>query len=162
MNVDNAKLQQLAPPELAVYFRELLKDGSEDSISAHLFSAVERQSLSPTIISVWLSIARTPATLLEALTQEFSVHTRRIAIKRLFKLLRGSQWRENWEGVGGTRGLLSLLKSFSVLDIKMCLLLLPKTLNGPDRTEKQANVTELLRGLLSMYFPGAQFKTSDD
>src|SRR6266536_1679828 len=162
MDIDNSSLRQLAPPELAIYFCRLSKYHPEESISTHLFSAVERQSLPPTVLSVWLSIARTPATLLEALAQVFSVQTRRIAIKRLFKLLRESRWRETWEGLGGTPGLLSLLKGFSVLEVKFCLNLLPRCLNGPERTEKQTKVTELLRGLLPSIYPDAPFKNSDE
>jgi hypothetical protein len=162
MYVDNSSLRELAPPELALFLCRLIKDHPEESISAHLFSAVERQSLPPTLLSVWLSIARTPATLLEALTQEFSVHTRRIAIKRFFKLLRTGRWRETWDGVGGAPGLLTLLEGFSISEVKFCLNLFTRCLNGPDRTEKQTKVSEFLRILLPMIHHDARFKTSDE
>lgn len=162
MAVDNSKLRELPPSEVASYLRRLMKDQPEKSISDHIFAAVERQSLPPTALAVWISVAGTPATLLEALTQEFSVCTRRCAIKRLCKLLHRSRWRETWEGIGGIPGLLSLLKGFSVSDVKLCLLLLPRTVNGPDRAEKQTNMTELLKGLLPMFYPDTHFKTLDE
>lgn len=162
--MDPTRILELAPPELAAYFRRLLKDhaDAEESLTASLFAAIERESLPPSVISVWLSIARSPSGLLQALTQEFSVSIRQFAIKRFFKLLRRKQWLETWDGVGGTPGLLTLLKDFSVLEVNMCLVRFSRWQTAHDRTEKQAKVTELLQGLLPYLYPDAPSQTSDE
>jgi hypothetical protein len=66
--VDNSKLRQLAPPELAPYFMPTVEGASRrvDICSSVLCSGAG--VIATHHMSVWLSIARTSATLLQALT----------------------------------------------------------------------------------------------
>lgn len=164
LKMDMTNLRELSAHKLALYFRDTLKEHptAEASITAFLLTAVQRQSISPRVISAWLSVAQTPATLLQALEQEFSVQTRVLAIKHFFKLLRRKQWLQTWEGVGGTSGLMKMLQKFSVAEVDLCLVRFPRWLNGPAKTEKEARVTELLRGLLPDRFPDASRQTADE
>jgi hypothetical protein len=158
----NSTLRESPPKELAIHLRKLLGQFPEQEISTHLLSAVEVESLPPTVLLVWLSISRSPATTLQALKQEFSILVRSVAIKRFKKDLRGKTWRETWDGVGGTSGLLSLLSQFSVLDIKLFASRMHRGLKGPDVQEKRAKITELLHGLLPLIYPQSIFKSSDE
>ena len=158
----NSTLRESPPNELAIHLRQLLREFPEQEISTHLFSAVEFESLPPTVLLVWLSISRSPATVLQALKQEYSILVRSTAIKRFKKDLRGKKWRETWEGVGSTSGLLSLLSRFSVLEVKLFASRIHSVIRGPDVQEKRAKITELLRGLLPLIYPGSPFKSPDE
>jgi hypothetical protein len=113
-------------------------------------------------MSDWLSIAKTSATLLQAVTQEFSVFTRAVAIKRFTKLLAGKRFHETWKWVGSTQGLLSMLSKFSVSEIKLCLFGISRRINGSVMEEKQAKFAELLQGRVPHLYPNAPFQTADD
>ncbi|PVH81541.1 hypothetical protein DL98DRAFT_531174 [Cadophora sp. DSE1049] len=144
--MDYSHARKLAPPELATYFRGLLSgDSSTDqSTTKSIFAAVERELLPPNIVSVWLSIEKSPAAA--------STHS---AILSLHP-------EETWDGVGGMPGILALLKEFSVLEVNMCLARFSRWQNGPDRIEKQAKVTELLQSLLPSNYPEAPFQSSEE
>jgi hypothetical protein len=113
-------------------------------------------------MSVWLSVARTPATVLRALTQEFSVFTRTAAIRRLNKLLGGKHFQETWDWIGGAPVLLSVLGKFSVSEIKLCLFGISNHINRSDMEEKQAKFAELLQGLVPHLHPDAPFQSADE
>ena len=160
--LDNLLLRQSDPRALVSYLRRILTEQPEDKISEHLFAAVERESLPPTVLTIWLCVSRLPATLLYALKQEFSVFVRSIAIKQFVKSLRGKGWMDTWNGVGGTPGLLSLLSDFSVSEVKLLLTRIPRCLNGPHIEKKRARITELLQGLLPLIYQNLPFKSSDE
>jgi hypothetical protein len=155
-------LRESPPKELAIHLRQLLGKFPEQDISTYLFSAAEAESLPPTVLLVWLSISRSPATVLQALKQEYSILVRSAAIKRFKKDLRGKKWSETWEAVGSTSGLLSLLSQFSVLEVKLFASRIHRGIKGPDVQEKRAKITELLHGLLPLIYPESYFKTSDE
>ncbi|KAH7391216.1 hypothetical protein BKA64DRAFT_710121 [Cadophora sp. MPI-SDFR-AT-0126] len=147
--MDYLHASKLAPPELATYFRELLSDdpSTDQFTTKSILAAVEQELLAPSVVSIWLSIEKSPKTLLQALTQQFSVSIRRDAIKRFFSMLRGKQWQEMWEGIGGTPGVLALLKEFQgVLGFGI----------------KLAKVTELLQCLLPSNYPEVPFQSSEE
>jgi hypothetical protein len=84
---DTNLLRKSTPSNLASHFLGLLKNdpASEDHISTKLFSLVEQEALPPKVLSVWLSISKSPNTLLRALQQDFSIFIRLIGIKNLSK-----------------------------------------------------------------------------
>ncbi|EHL00352.1 putative DNA-binding protein HEXBP [Glarea lozoyensis 74030] len=81
-------------------------------ITDELFTAAKTDLIPPTVVDAWLSIAsKSGNTIALALQQDFSVNLRSTAIKRFAKQLRGDRyWTQNWTTLGGTQGVLDLLK----------------------------------------------------
>jgi len=160
--INHSILLQSQPTDLALYLRELLDNYKECDISTFLFSAVENESLPPTIFSLWLSISSSTSTLLRALEQDFSVYVRYVAMKRFKKLVRRRDWTQVWNGVGGTLGILTLLSKFSVIEVQTFIRSLPQQLNKPENTEQREKVTELLKALLPSTDLESKFRTLDE
>lgn len=160
--INHSVLLQSQPEALVIYLRELLKYHEELDISIFLFSAVEAESLPPTIFSTWLTISTSISTLLRAFKQDFSIYIRYSAIKRFKKLVRHRNWEQVWNGIGGTAGILQLLSKFSVAEVQTFISSLPRQLNSSENAEQRVKITELLQGLLPSLYPNSSFKTSDE
>ncbi|KAF2492617.1 hypothetical protein BU16DRAFT_87040 [Lophium mytilinum] len=147
MSVDNRVLRNRSPSTVARHLLDALTKTTEDLISTHLLESVENESISPAVFKIWLSIRKTPRTLLAALKQEFSALVRGQAIRQLGKELRGTQWRETWDGVGQISGLVSLLSQFSVTDVRYLTQTVGKCGSGVDFEEKREKITQVVRSL---------------
>jgi hypothetical protein len=143
-------LRTLTPANLASHLLGLLKKNpaSEGHISSELFRLAEAEALSPKVLSIWLSISKSPNTLLRALQQEFSISIRLIGIKNLAKSWRTDHWKELWDGIGGTAGFASLFAQFSVVQVKVFLYHMGRCIRGADIEAKAEAFTELLGRLL--------------
>lgn len=159
--LDNAIIRQLEPRGLALYFRRILTTNSEAAVSGHLLEAVKHGSVTPMVFCVWLTIARLPSSLSNALTQEHSLIVRRVAIKQFGKELKGSRWRTTLDELGGTPGLLSLIAQFSVAEVQLFVKAVARYVKGAEVDEKRERVEELLRGLLPRLFPDTPHKSLD-
>jgi len=160
--INHSILLQSEPKALASYLRELLEYHEERDISKFLFSAVEKESLPPTIFSIWLNITASTTTLFSALKQDFSIYIRYAAIKRFKQLIRRRNWAQAWNGIGGTQGILTLLSTFSVHEVKKFISSFPRQLNSPENAEQREKVTELLQGLYPSIYHDSPFKTLDE
>jgi hypothetical protein len=154
MAIDNRVIRDSESKVLAPYLIDAVANTSEDIVSAHLLASVKNESISPTVFTIWLSIRKSPRTLLDALTQDFSVLVRRRAIKQLGKELRGPRWREIWEGLGAAPGLVSMLSTFSVLDVRSFTKVIARCGWGIQADDKRDNVTDILRLLRPDLFDG--------
>ena len=162
MSLNLTSLRDLHPRQLAQQFRQLLAKSSENTISAQLLAEVDGGSLPATVVSVWLSVCKTPVAVADALLQSHSILARRFAIVRLGKALRNPQWRNLWDHLGGTEGLLSLFAELSVQDVKLLAKAIGRYSKSQKDEEKQQQVTELLRGLLGSLYPSTPYKTQDE
>ena len=159
--LDNAIIRQLEPPGLALYFRRVLTTTSEAAVSGHLLEAVKYGSVTPVVFCIWLTIAKSPSSLSDALTQEHSLIVRRVAIKQFGKELKGNRWRTILDELGGTPGLLSLIAQFSVVEVQLFVKTVARYVKGVEVDEKRERVEELLRGLLPRLFPDTPHKSPD-
>jgi hypothetical protein len=162
MSLNLSPLRYLHPRELAHQFRELLLSHSENTISAQLLADVEQGSVPPTVACVWLSVSKTPVALADALLQTHSILVRKFAIRRIGEALRKPQWRNFWNHLGGTEGLLSVFADLSVQDVKLLAKAIGRCSRDQTDEEKQQQVTELLCGLLGSLYPDAPYKTHDE
>ncbi|KAF2807414.1 uncharacterized protein BDZ99DRAFT_392609 [Mytilinidion resinicola] len=147
MSVDNRVLRNGAPSTVARHLLDALAKTTEDVISAHLLESVKNESISPVTFKIWLSIRKTPRTLLHALNQDFSALVRGQAIRQLGRELRGAKWRETWDGVGQISGVVSLLSQFSVSDVRYFTITIGRCGSGVDVEEKREVITRLVRSL---------------
>jgi hypothetical protein len=162
MALNLTPLRNLHPRQLAQKLRQLVVDHSENAISAQLLAEVDGGSVPPAVACVWLSVSKTPVALADALLQSHSILVRRFAIKRIGKALRKPQWRDVWNHLGGTEGLLSVFAHLSVQDVKLLARAIGRCSKGQTDGEKQQQVTELLCGLLGSRYPNAPYKTRDE
>ena len=150
------------PRQNALHLRQLLQKSSEKDVSTLLFTAIELGKVQSSVSHIWLSVAKSPTTLIEAIIQTHSIHLRRVGIKHLGKALRNKQWRDVWHAVGGTEGFLSLFATLSTQEVGLLSHVLKKSRNGHAEEEKAILITELLTCLFSSNFPDAPFKNPDE
>jgi hypothetical protein len=155
-------LRDLQPSQLAHELRQLLVKHSENSISATLLAGVEQGSVPVTVVSLWLSVSKSPVALADALLQSHSVLARRSAIVQFGKTLRSPQWGDIWNHLGGTEGLLSVFAELSVEDVKLLAKAIGRCNKGQKDQEKQEQVTKLLCGLLPSLHSSAPYKSHDE
>lgn len=155
-------LRDLQPAQLAQELRQLLLKHSDSSISTTLLADVEQGSVPATVVSLWLSVSKSPVALADALLQSHSVLARRFAILRFGKTLRSSEWRNIWNHLGGVEGLLSVFAELSVEDVKLLAMAIGRCSKGQKDQEKQEQVTKLLCGLLPSLHPGAPYRSHDE
>ena len=161
MSLNICSLRDLQPRELAYEFRQLLADYSENTVSAQLLANIGEGSVPPSVVGVWLSVSKSPVALADAL-QSHSILARRYAILSIGKALRKPQWRNVWNYLGGTEGLLSIFAELSVQEVKLLAKVIGRCSKGQKDEEKQQRVTELLRSLLGSLYPDAPYKIHDE
>ena len=162
MTLNLTLLRDLQPGQVAQELRQLLVKHSDNSISTTILANVEQGSVPATVVSLWLSISKSPVALADALLQDHSVLARRFAILRFGKTLRSPQWRNIWNHLGGAEGLLSIFAEFSVEDVKLLAKAIGRCNKGQKDQEKQEQVTKLLYGLLPSLHPTAPYRSRDE
>lgn len=132
-----------------------------DVVIAQTLEAVERGSIAPDTYRVLLSATSSPSAISQGLQQTFSVYIRQHCIKSLGKALRSKSWKEAWDGVGGTLGLLDTFAKLSVHDVRDACKALRRAGKGEELDEKRRCVTELFVGLQPAVYPEATFRSTD-
>ena len=155
-------LRGLQPGQIAQELRQLLVKHSDNSISITLLADVEQGSVPATVVSLWLSVSKSPVALADALLQSHSVLARRFAIVRFGKTLRSPQWWSIWNHLGGTEGLLSVFAELSVEDVELLAKVIGRCNKGQKDQEKQEQVTKLLCGLLPSLHLSAPYRSHDE
>ncbi|RVD83255.1 uncharacterized protein DFL_007650 [Arthrobotrys flagrans] len=144
--LDTASIRSSNEREVAQYLRELAEEGDVENTTQQLIDAVERGSIPPSTLKIWLSISHSPAVLKQALEQDISVRIRKIAIEQLEKLLRSRKWRDTWNGLGAVEGFMSLFRSLSASDVQDACRAIGSSTKGAD-SEKRAVITDLFKAL---------------
>jgi hypothetical protein len=162
MTLNLTLLRNLQPGQVAQELRQLLVKHSDNSISTALFADVEQGSVPATVVSLWLSVSKSPVAVADALLQSHSVLARRFAILRFGKALRSPKWRIIWDHLGGVEGLLSIFAELSVEEVKLLAKAIGRCNKGQKDQEKQEQVTKLLCGLLPSLHPSAPYRSHDE
>ena len=162
--MDTSTLLLMQPRELALHLRHTSKEQSAKRVSSDLLKAIELEALPPTVFDTFLTSVEWPCPLRDALWQRYSKHVRYAAIRRFGKALKGIEWLDAWQEVGGTEGLLDLFSHLSVLEVKeLCLVigLCPGRPVVKNHTERQCRVTELIQCLMCSLYPSSPHKSKD-
>lgn len=146
-------LRGLSPVEVVSVFRNALLSIPLETVSEHLFSGVVDGSILPHIFEIWVDVSKSPVVIKAALRQTDSLKIRRAGIRQFGKRLRSKEWKETWDGLGSTEGLLDLLSGLSVLEVKQFSGVVLRSTRGPGTAEKQHALFQLLRSLLPKLFP---------
>jgi hypothetical protein len=158
---DARRIRTSTLAELRDYYNELARTADSDSITAQLLQAVERGSIPPLAFAPWLGVSKSPSVIREALRQRVSVSIRKFAIKQLRLVFSSSRWKEVWDGVGGTAGLLDIFSDLSVLEIPAICKALGRQGRHKQNIGKSECLTELFKSLQPDWFSDAPYKTKD-
>ncbi|KAK7190338.1 hypothetical protein PSPO01_03313 [Paraphaeosphaeria sporulosa] len=139
--------------EVTAHLRGVLQNSSEEVITREILHLIGLDSIAPAAFAQWLGIAQSPETLRTALTQTASIQVRRFAFKKLKSSLSGSRWQETWDALGGASGWLTLLKEFSVQDVKEACRVIAWNAKGAEVEAKRKRFTELFMALLPDILP---------
>ena len=152
------------PQDVALYLRQASDRHSIGDVNACLLQAIEQEIVAPEIFCLWMSAVRHIHIVLGGITQRFSLHIRRLAIKSFGRMLRTKSWKEAWNSIGGTPGMLKLMEHFSSDEVGYMCEAIGKSGNlRPNRNESQREmVTELARALFPLAYPDSVYKTKDE
>ena len=163
-NMDNSALLHMNPRELALHLRHASEEQSAKTVSTYLLEAIQLEVLPPTVFDIFLTSVKSPWPFKEALSQGHSKQVRYGAIRRFGKDLKGVDWEDAWQEVGGTEGLLDLFSHLSVLEVKeFCNVIgvCPGRSVVRNPIERQRRITELLQCLMSPLYPSSPYKSND-
>ncbi|CAN9466219.1 unnamed protein product [Alternaria alternata] len=160
-NLDTRRIRSATPAELRDYYSQILKDAPIGEVTTQLLQVVESGSIPPITFAPWLGVAKSPSVIREALKQDVSVLIRKFAIKQLRKSLCSSRWKETWEGIGGTAGVLDIFAGLSVLEVRSACTAIGSCGKGADLDEKRELFTQLYKALHPDRFPDSPHKTKD-
>ena len=159
--LDTRRIRSSTLAELRDYYRQILNDAPIQETTTQLLLAVEKGSVSPLAFAPWLGVAQSPLATREALIQDNSVLVRKFGIKFLRKGLCSPRWRETWDGLGGTAGLLDIFADLSVIEAKAACTAIGRSGRGAEVDAKRQLFTELFKALHPDRFPDAPHKTKD-
>ncbi|TGJ82369.1 hypothetical protein E0Z10_g6388 [Xylaria hypoxylon] len=72
------------------------------------------------------------------------------------------KWKQSWEDGGGTSGILYLLSSASVIEVKtFCDVIRASNRRGKKSSEREKAVEELVMALLPQHYPSTELRTRD-
>lgn len=155
--LDPRILRSSQPADVAKHLQDVQQCSSDDFITKTLFELIELESVAPTAFKQWLDIARSPDTVRAALTQSTSNAVRRLAIKKLRKLLSSTLWQETWDILGDTPGILKLLSDLSVQEVTHICRVFVRSVQVGSKTgdvqAKRSKFTELFTTLSSQPCP---------
>ncbi|KAH7398509.1 hypothetical protein BKA66DRAFT_546066 [Pyrenochaeta sp. MPI-SDFR-AT-0127] len=159
--VDAKRIRTSTLAQLRQYYKELSDQGSDEELTEQLLQTIERGLIPPHTFALWLGVSKSRHTIRDALLQNKSIIVRGLALKQLQADLRSSTWRETWDGVGGTTGVLEIFADLSVLEVRDACKVIGRSAKGADLTAKRECFTHLFKGLHPSYFPNAIYKTAD-
>lgn len=159
--VDNLLLLYYTPAEIAQYFRGLLAANGSADITADLLAATASDAIPPRTFSIWLAVSPTPETILLALHQDHSLLIRSEAIRRFSKIFRTTRWKQVWNTLGGTAGLVDIFSRLSVSHVGLFCQAITSSSTSPPMPERAKHVTELLKVLLDAEFRDSVLMNTD-
>ncbi|KAF3122100.1 hypothetical protein TWF569_002284 [Orbilia oligospora] len=159
------KLHLLARKEVSEHLRAALTKSSHLDITSHILTRVQSGTYPASIFNIWLCVSPNPLTILSGLSQTFSSSIRKISIKTLWRHLRSNKlekWRNMWEGIGGTPGLLKIFSEASAAEVKLLCGCVSWSTRVSDPPQKREAYTEFFKCLFSPRFEDAEWKNPDD
>ncbi|KAI0472338.1 hypothetical protein F4859DRAFT_483842 [Xylaria cf. heliscus] len=94
---------------------------------------------------------------------DFNTKHRLLAIRKFSKsMVNPAKWKQSWDDGGGTSGILHLLSSASVTEVKaFCHAIRASNRRGKKSSERERAVEELVMALLPQHYPSTKLSTRD-
>ncbi|CAO2654079.1 Nn.00g108120.m01.CDS01 [Neocucurbitaria sp. VM-36] len=159
--LDTKRIRISTPAQLRDYYNELAHHLPVESITTQLLQAIERGSIPSLTFAPWLGVSKSPAVIHTALKQNKSVLVRKLGIKQLRHDLSSPRWKETWDGIGGTAGILDIFHDLSVIEVRQACKAIGGCAKGKELKEKRKCYTDLFMALHPSAFPDAEVKTID-
>ncbi|KAF2128711.1 hypothetical protein P153DRAFT_432302 [Dothidotthia symphoricarpi CBS 119687] len=159
--LDPARIRTLTQAEIKAELQVFSTEGTIVSVTQQLLDLIERGSLSASTFRIWLAVSSSPVVLRQSLEQNISVGVRLLGIKLLHKKLGSPRWREFWDGLGGTAGLLDILSNLSVREVQGTCQAIGRMVRSGELDAKRQRGTELFKSLHPTFFPDMRHKTTD-
>jgi hypothetical protein len=150
--LDYEFLRTASPQDVALHLRQitLSEQHSPDAITQQLLQGVESGALPPMVYALWTSSCPDHSATLAGLQQSHSVIVRSSAIRNFRRRFRTADCESLWSTLGGTQGIVRLLRSFSVIHVKeFCKAVARCSTSKHTTSKRQELVTDLLRTLTS-------------
>ncbi|VUC32321.1 unnamed protein product [Clonostachys rosea] len=158
MGFNIERLRAGTPAEQSTVLKAALTETpgiSRSQLTDILISHVKEGSISPSVIQIWLGVARSPVVAVDIIHKCRGSLAWQYGIKSLFKYVcNEATFKSTWNSIGGAQGLVSLMAELSLKDVRALCKAIQKTANsGPDnsplRAERQEHISELLQLLWS-------------
>lgn len=152
------RLRAGTPAEQSTVLKAAFAENPETSrsqLTDILISHIKEGSVSPSVIQIWLGVARSPIVAVDVTQKCRGSLAWQYGIKSLFKYIcNKATFKQTWNSIGGAQGLVSLMAELSLKDIRALCTAIQKTANSapdnsPLRAERQAHMSELLQLLCS-------------
>ncbi|KAK3344281.1 hypothetical protein B0T25DRAFT_322523 [Lasiosphaeria hispida] len=116
------RLRTGTPAQVLQTLREAIETTGTAELTSQLLNAVKTGSIPPTVVSIYIPLSRDPKAILAALEQTHSTSILGFAIKHLAKVLRSeSGFARTWIALGGTPGIVRLMRELSVANVdRLC------------------------------------------
>ena len=136
-------IRSLTSEETSKEFQSLRRIISEQTITKQLLDAIMQGSLPTSIFVTWLTVCNSPEVIKQSLRQKHSLRIRFLGIKQFKGGLESAQWKELWQGLGGTAGLIDILSDLSVLEVRAMCKAISQSARIGDNESNRTIVTEL-------------------
>lgn len=150
--LDFAFLRAASPQDVALHLRRITlgEQHSPDAITQQLLRVVESEALPPMVYALWTSSCPDHSATLAGLQQSHSIVVRSSAIRNFRRRFRTADCDNLWRALGGTEGIVRLLKTFSVVHVKeFCKAVARCSTSKHNTSKRQKLVTDLLQSLTS-------------
>jgi hypothetical protein len=163
LTVDLLLIRTAKDKETAAYILQLLQQHSPTDICNTLLGAVEAETISPLIFSIFLSATKSCECIVLCLRQPISIFVRRQAIKHYGRAFQDpARWQLAWKAMGSTEGILRYLSSISVDEVKRFLTSIGGCNRGDVRPpQREQAIEQLLKAMSPALYPDALYKTTD-
>jgi hypothetical protein len=143
-------LRTASPQDIALHLRRITlgEQYSPDDITQQLLRGVESEALPPMVYALWTSSCPDHSATVAGLRHSHSIVVRSSAIRNFRRRFRTADCDKLWRVLGGTEGIVRLLKDFSMVQVKeFCKAVARCSTSKHNTSERQQLVTHLLQTL---------------
>ena len=145
-------LRTSSQQDVALHLRRITlgEQYSPDAIARQLLRGVDSEVLPPMVYALWTSSCPDHSATVAGLQQSHSIVVRSSAIRNFRRRFRTVDCESLWRALGGTEGVIRLLRSFSVVHVKeFCKAVARCSTSKHATSKRQELVTDLLQTLTS-------------
>jgi hypothetical protein len=164
LHLDSLLIRNGKHAAVAAYVLQLIKEHNVTLVCNALLSAVETESISPLIFSIFLSCAESVDCIILCLRQQTSDFVRQQGIKYFGRVLKDPTiWQEAWNGLGGINGIIQYMTTISVVEVKSFLTIIGSCNRGYVRSEgREQAIEELLMAQLPSIYPNSRYRSPEE
>lgn len=163
VDLDFVLIREKSIPDIARHIIQLLQNHRAIDVCYTLLDSVRSELLGPAVFDILLSATKSIDCITACLRQNHSIRIRKQAIKQYGKALADiDRWKEAWESMGSTRGILEYLSTISVDEAQtLCSRIGRCNIRTTKLAERAAVVQDLLQAIDPVSYPGGVHVTPE-